>query len=201
MIPTASILDAGTTVQWELGALAPALIWAVPAFTAHKATFEFGQPLAKDYARDLSTPTFWPAAVESLPLDTSVEKQSDAGSRTMEQEAVRSYDALRTQAHKTEAWLRILGVHHSIGVGLLLPHTYIKFRVSHDATDLPCLLHDTIASTAFSETRLLGYAMLREAISREGFCNDQIENRQVFADWETRPQWARELLPIRKKKL
>lgn len=199
MIPRASILDAGSTVQWELGALAPALTWAIPTLTACQCRVEFSQPLAKDYSRDLSTPSFWPAASESLPLDTSVEKQSDAGTLTMEQEAVRAYEALRAQAHKTEEWLRILGVHHSIGVGILLPHQFLTFHVSHDSCQVAGLLHALASGDNFAETRLLGYAMLRAAVAREGFL-DPDNDACVFRDWENRPQWARELLPVRKKR-
>ena len=59
MIPRASIeSEEAGVLKWEIGVLAPALFWAVPALSQYGAQIDFVQPVGNKYHREFSALSF-----------------------------------------------------------------------------------------------------------------------------------------------
>ena len=116
----------------------------------------------------------------------------------MEQEAARAWEANQAQATKTEDWMRILGCHHSVGTALALPHMYVNASLSHETINSSPIVRSLCHDHVFPETRLLGFAMLREILSAGSFFSlDEVSLRY---EWENRPAWVRGLILEKRKK-
>ena len=142
---------------WDCRILAPALLWAFPALSRAKCTMDY-----RDGPPATNRPSFWPAAVKDRPLDIEMPTHSDAGLRSLKDEANLSWDKAFLQMQERGEWLRLMGAAPCMADTLLLPFQEIDFLLRFEGrNEIFQEMADALtAEFQYPETRLFGYSLI-----------------------------------------
>jgi hypothetical protein len=146
----------GQSYRWEGGVSVPALLWALPAILDRYGRVDY------DLTKGVPVqPSFWAASVKDGPLDIEMPTHSEAGLRSLRDEAARAWDMALHQMEDRSDWLRLMGAARIISDSLFLPFTQLGVTIWVPKDNLETLFTDLIQSP-FPETRLMGYLLARD---------------------------------------